>query len=574
MASRDKKPRNTWRDLRAFLTQDIWQVGEPGEKNRSGFFVKNTRVAILLTRGITEESLLLRASALSFATILFIVPFMVFMFALIQTFDLGDVIYLKLSKQINTRLEAVVQMLPFDSREQKQPEEAAVPDAAAAGNAGDAATTTPAEPPVPEVARFDVFGVPNVDLAEEPAAKALEELDPLEQTSPPVFEKLPEDQRRKAFWNALIAFFLPHFEYSSDEGKEYLDPIQMLVEIAEDGTTSLGSLGITGLLWVLITVFGFMRNVEWSLNQIWGVKKSRSILRTFTDYVVITLLLPFVAAVVLAITAGLATLDTTDSFRLTLRGGQFVLIVLTFTLLYKMVPNTKVQTRYALLGGLVAGAAWMLMSWGYVTFQVGLARNVFFFSTFALFPLFLFWVYTSWVILLYGALLSFAYQNEKTFAMEQFVDTASHAYKEAVAVRAAVDMTRRFRKGQQALTVAEMAEQWNIPTRLLNDLMDQLTEAGLVSMCASDPVRYQPGRAPETTHINDIIRVVREAGVDCSQLRREKLYRPLYKGLEEGDNHYLDMTIAAMAEQLDRKEEREAPTKPEGKMISYPGGAS
>jgi hypothetical protein len=68
--------------------------------------------------------------------------------------------------------------------------------------------------------------------------------------------------------------------------------------------------------------------------------------------------------------------------------------------------------------------------------------------------------------------------------------------------------------------------------------------------------------------------VVREAGVDCSQLRREKLYRPLYKGLEEGDNHYLDMTIAAMAEQLDRKEEREAPTKPEGKMISYPGGAS
>lgn len=579
MAEKESKIVRSLKNARQFMTVDIWQVGQPGEKNRSGFFVKNLRVAILLTRGITEESLLLRASALSFATILFIVPFMVFMFAFVQTFDLGDVVYLRLSKQINDRLGAVVAMLPFDAREQKPAENLeAVPPPPIAPPGEVAPDAAPvdgdpaAAPEQPETARFDVFGLPEMSEAEK-AEEALEAMDPLAQTAPPVFEKLPEEQRRRAFWNALIAFFLPHFQYDSSEGREYLDPTRMLLNLAEDGATSLETLGVNGLLWVLITLFGFMRNVEWSFNQIWGVKKSRSILRTLSDYITITLLLPFVAAFVLAITVSLATLDTSDTFRFALRGGQFALVALTFTLLYVVVPNTRVQIKYALLGGIVAGGVWMFTSWCYVNFQVGLTRNVFFFSTFALFPLFLFWVYTSWVILLYGALLSFAYQNEKTFAMEQHVDSASHAYKEAVAVRAAVEMTRRFRKGELPLSVAEMADQWNVPTRLLNNLMDCLVDAGYVTQCANEPVRYQPGRAPDTTRIADIVRVVREAGMDCSLLRQERRYRGLYRGLEEGDNHYLDMTIAAMAEQMDRRDEREEAAKPAGKMVNYPGAS-
>lgn len=556
------------RSAHQFISSDIWQVGQPGERNRSGFFVKNLRVAILLTRGITEESLLLRASALTFATMLFIVPFMVFMFALVQTFHLGDEVYLRLSRVINDRLSAVVKMLPFEDGELVEP--TPLPTAETV------APTTVESTPASDVARFDVFGVPRASssITEKPDDEddSFDTFEAIAQTAAPVFEKLPEEERRKAFWNALIAFFLPHFEYGGDTGQSYLDPVKMMVNLAEEGATSLDTLGVTGLLWVLITVFGFMRNVEWSFNQMWGVKKSRNILRTLSDYLTITLLLPFVAALVLAITAALATLDTTDSFRIALRGSQFALVALTFTLLYKVVPNTKVHWRYAFLGGVVAGGAWMLMSWGYVTFQVGLAKNVFFFSTFALFPLFLFWVYTSWVILLYGALLSFAYQNERTFAMEQHVDDASHAYREAVAVRAAIEMSRRFRKGMPPLSVQEMAEQWNIPTRLLNHVMDHLVDAGYVSVCASEPVRYQPGRAPETTFISDIVRVMREAGMDCSQLRRESLYREVYEGLNEGDNHYLDMTVAAMAEKLDAKEERAQASKPEGKMLAYVRG--
>jgi membrane protein len=559
---------NAFRRGHAYVSEDIWQVGQPGEKIPGGFFIKNIRVAILLMRGITEETLLLRASALTFATLLFIVPFMVFMFAFIQTFDLGDKIYLQLSLQLNQRFEQAIELLDFDKDREAEEKAAAIAAAEAALAAqAEAAAAPPAEP---EVARFETFWTDamNPKSAEEPTE--VEEVpEPIAAVVP--VAQMSEEQRRKALWNALVTLFFPHFEVDG-AGKDsaYLDPVDMLVNMAEEGATSLEALGLTGLFYVLITVLGFMRNVEWTFNRIWGVDYSRSLLRTFSDYIAITLLLPFVAAVVLAITAALATLDASYSYRFALRGGQLALVVLTFTLLYKVVPNTKVQLKYALLGGIVAGAAWMLMSWAYVTFQVGLAKNVFFFSTFALFPLLLFWIYTSWVILLYGALLTFAYQNEKTFAMERYSSQASHAYRESVAVRAMVEMTRRFRQGLKPLSIPEMAQQWNVPTRLLHATMQSLSDAGFVTMLASDPPRYQPGRSPENTTITDVVKVVRDSGVEPSMLRREKQYRALYKGLDEGDNHYLDMTIAAMAEKLDTKAQREQQEQPEGKLLNYP----
>ncbi|MBI1317617.1 MAG: hypothetical protein GC168_01540 [Candidatus Hydrogenedens sp.] len=559
-----------------FVTEDIWKVGQPGEKIPGGFFIKNIRVGILLMRGITEETLLLRASALTFATMLFIVPFLVFMFAFIQTFRLGDTVYLQLSQQLNERFEQAIELLDFDK---KKPEVVPAEEAAAI-KAAEFVAMGPEAPP--EVARFETFWSDammskkaNANTEAQEAAPKTEEKaqsEPLPYDTPPVpVAQMTEEQRRMALWNALVTLIFPHFDVNSvDKQEDYLDPVVMLVNMVEEGATSLEALGLTGLFYVLITVLGFMRNVEWTFNRIWGVGYSRNILRTFSDYIAITLLLPFVAAVVLAITAALATLDASYSYRFALRGGQLLLVSLTFTLLYKVVPNTKVELRYALLGGVVAGAAWMLMSWAYVTFQVGLAKNVFFFSTFALFPLLLFWIYTSWVILLYGALLSFAYQNEKTFAMERFVADASHSYRESVAVRAMVEMTRRFNQGLAPLSIPEMAEQWNVPTRLLNGTLTFLCERGFVTTVATEPPRFQPGRSPENTTISDIVKAVRDAGVEPSLLRREKQYRSLYKGLDEGDNHYLDMTIAAMAEKLERKAQREQQEQPEGKLLNYP----
>ncbi|MCF6284829.1 MAG: YihY/virulence factor BrkB family protein, partial [Candidatus Hydrogenedentes bacterium] len=256
------------------------------------------------------------------------------------------------------------------------------------------------------------------------------------------------------------------------------------------------------------------------------------------------LLLPIVAAGMLGITAALTTNETLGNLSIVLRGSQVLIISLTFALLYYLVPNTTVRVRCALIGGLVAGIAWTLTAWAYVTFNVGLAKYTFFFSTLALFPMLLAWIYLSWLILLFGALVTFAYQNEKTFALERLASKASYAYREAVAVRLMVEMARRFSDSQSAFSVGELAEAWNVPSRLIHEALDILVEAKLVTVCSTEPATYQPSRATDKIQICDVVRALREHGEDPSELRDEATYRTLYERLGRPDITCLNATVA------------------------------
>jgi membrane protein len=73
-----------------FVTHDVWHVGRPGEEIPHGFVIKHIRVVILLFKNVVQDDLLLRASALTFATTLALVPFLAIMFLVIQTFHLDE----------------------------------------------------------------------------------------------------------------------------------------------------------------------------------------------------------------------------------------------------------------------------------------------------------------------------------------------------------------------------------------------------------------------------------------------------------------------------------------------------
>jgi len=504
-----------WRDFWAalarghrFVTRDVWRIGMPGEQIPNGLIIKQVRVAILLVRGVTDEALLLRASALTFATILFLVPFLAFMFAFIQTFNLGDQVYNRLSREMNVRLTQFAALV----REDDEP----------------AATDAPA----PE--------------AQAPEATAA----PIDPAAPPTPTPVASRENNTKLWGDLIETLFPGWRsLHSAVGDDSADPIQIVVKIAEQGATNPRALSIAGVLYVLTTVLGLMRNVEFAFNGIWGIKRPRGVLRTISDYLMITLLLPFVAAGVLGITAALAAKqDTPAIWAFVARGGQLGVICFTFSLIYFVVPNTRVQFRNALLGGIVAGIMWSLLSYSYINLQIGLARYALFFSTFALFPLLLMWIYVSWLVLLFGALLSFAYQNEKTFAMERLAEKASFAYREVLAVRLFLEMARRFRGGEPALEIVQTAEAWNVPTRLLNETLEQLMKAGLVTACATNPVTYQPGRAPGNIQVLHIVQALREHGEDPSLLREEPQYRELYHAIDHAKEDFLTATIDALAE--------------------------
>lgn len=514
---------------RRFVTHDIWHLGLPGEQAPRGFIIKQIRVAILLARELIQDTIILRAAALTFFTILSIVPFLAVMFYIIQTFNLGDQVY----ETINEHISALVTDEPQTS--------VAQPDALGA-IAPQQEQAPPLEEPPPQ-AQEKTEGLGEVTQDGEGAP---ESADP----------DLAQNEGNERLRNDIVAMFFRDVAQrpATAEGEPLENPVDWLITLADQGAKNQGVVNLVGLGLFLTTVFGLMANIERSFNHIWGVRSSRSWYRMFSDYLVITMLLPFMAAAVLGVTAALqneAILESLGRLAWAVGGVQLLVIWSIFFSLYKVVPNTRVLLRYAVLGAVVAGTLWFLTSILYVKSTISLVGYNIIYSGVAQFPMLLMWVYVSWLILLFGTELSFAYQNEKTFFMERIAENASYAYKESLGLRAMIEITRRFEKGQEGVSVVHIAEEWQVPTRLVNEVLEALQTAGLVTPCASTPPTYQPGRSLSRILVGDVITAFREQGRDPSLLRSDEYFQPLFTELGHGNRPLMAMSIVELAQQYD-----------------------
>lgn len=518
-----------------FVTHDIWFLGREGEGVPYGFVVKQIRVLIVLLQNMVQDALLLRAAALAYTTVLSLVPFVAVVYFVISQFNL--------TTEITTLIAGIVGVEPSPQRDAGRIGEPEDPNEQIKGMLellvpGLSATMEP-EPEKPDEKSQEE---PASDTDVEPEAPDENSSEhPLFGPSGPgaMFDSTADDEETSP---APLAEE-PAPSDTAEEGKaafpeSYEDPVDLILRMASKSADPK-TLGVMGLIFVLTAVFGLMRNIESSFNSIWGLKSTRSWYRMFSDYMMITLLLPFVVMGVIGLTAALSSdiiNDRLGYLAYGVRGIQYLVIWFAFSALYAIVPNTKVKWRYAVLGAFVAGTLWLLLSMGYFGLQYGLARNSVVYSSFALFPFMLIWIYFSWVILLFGAELTFAYQNEKTFAMERHAAGASQAYREAVALRVMVETAHRFDAGMPGLAPSEAAEEWKVPMRLLNETLEQLDEAGLVQRSATEPVRFSPARSIDKITIGHVIAALRESGREPSALREEELLKPLLREVSGQDS--------------------------------------
>ena len=125
------------------------------------------------------------------------------------------------------------------------------------------------------------------------------------------------------------------------------------------------------------------------------------------------------------------------------------------------------------------------------------------------------WLQTSWVIVLYGAELAFAHQNEQTFEFEPDCLSASPATKKLLALRLAHLCVTRFSKGLPALSIEEIAAHLEMPIRLARDLLHRLAEAGLLTLIQGQDERdrrYQPALDVGEMTIQFVIEKLDETG--------------------------------------------------------------
>ena len=414
-----------------FIKTDIWRMSLKNLPGTQSFFIKQIRIVLLVIRGFDENKCMLRASSLTFYSLLSIVPVAAMAFGIAKGFG---------------------------------------------------------------------------------------------------FEKLLEEQ------------LIERFPGQEEVLTQVVNVAHSLLENTRGGI--IAGIGIALLFWAVIKVLG---HIESSFNEIWEIKESRPFGRKFSDYLSIMLICPvlviisgsttvFITTQVILITEKVAMLGIfSPLIFLILKLLPYCLIWVLLTVTYILMPYTKVNFKSGLLAGIVAGTIYQIAQLGYINSQVFIAKYNAIYGSFAALPLFLIWLQISWLIVLFGAEISFAQQNVDTYEFEPDCLQIKPFFKKLLSLQIAHLLTKNFSKGNKALTAHEISHTLDAPIRLVNQILYELVESGLFSdtnTAEYKELAYQPARDINFFTVQYILEALEQRGTDNIPVAQTKELNTLSEALQ------------------------------------------
>jgi membrane protein len=392
-----------WRRLRRLLDSQIWDQDLSQESWFKAFLIRQLRVAVILIRGCTRGRIALRASAMTYTTLLTLIPLLVLALNIIRA--LGGL------TEIELRLQAFI----------------------------------------------------------------LDVIDPGRQ-----------EQVRQWMLNIF---------QSARSGA--FNGFSVLVLL-------LGGLGLLG-------------SVEGALNDIWGVHRGRNLFQRFSTYTTLIVFGPLLIGLSLSMTASLQTSDLWDRavtsvpvaswfFSLSLKIIPVLITSVAFTILYVVMPNVRVRLRAALPAGFAAGVIWEFTKMGYGLYLENATHLGALYGSLAAIPLFLLWVYLSWLVVLFGAHLAFAQEAAEDIRVEEGANRASLKDRFSAGLHIMLASGACHRAGMPPPDVTGLARWLGLPLRLLRSAAETLIEGGLLHQVASDPRDWAlvPARDADRIRLMDV----------------------------------------------------------------------
>lgn len=279
--------------------------------------------------------------------------------------------------------------------------------------------------------------------------------------------------------------------------------------------TRSGALGVIGMLVLVMVAIRMLASIEETFNDIWGVTRGRNWRSRIVLYWAAITLGPLLLAGALGLASSPHFVATQGAVTDTLVGGfafqllPLVLLWLVFTLVYQLVPNTKIHFSAALVGGIVCGTLWHLngvLGFLFVA-RVGSYSKVY--GGLGLVPVFMAGLYFSWLILLFGAQVAYAFQNRRSYLQDKLIENVNQRGREFIALRLMTCIGQRFQSALPPLSPQKISAELGIPSRLVQQVMQTLLTARLVVETGGLEPGYAPARPLETITAHDILHALR-----------------------------------------------------------------
>ena len=196
--------------------------------------------------------------------------------------------------------------------------------------------------------------------------------------------------------------------------------------------------------------------------------------------------------------------------------ASVLLIWFFFTGVYMLIPNTKVKFKNAFPAGIMAGIAFQVLQWLFVSGQIYVSKYNAIYGGFAFLPLLLIWLQLVWLFTLSGALICYAAQSVTDYALESDVFGISFNYRTRIGLGILAVVNRRYQEGLKPLTAVDMQKTFTIPLRLISLLLQEMEDLKLVCrvLPTSNPelIAYQPAKDLSALTVGQVMTAFRRHG--------------------------------------------------------------
>lgn len=525
--------------LRDFFTVDLWSTEHGGLPTFRGAFFRLSRVLYVSVRGFVQNRCLFHASALTYITVLSIVPVLAFVFSVAK----GAGAYEQLIERVDPTLDRL-----FGAEGEtaavslQEPPSESAEDSQAAPTEGNEAVGAEEE--------WLASNSPDSEQPDQPPAQA---------TVAPEDAEGAEDADNADNADNAGVVALEQSEQGvagADEARAQLrQALDKVLQFVRD--TDVSKLGAFGLIVLFYTVIKLLGSIERSFNEIWGVRSSRALTRKVSDYLAIVVITPLLILPAMGITAYVHSWFQSGDviarplFDLALRFTSLGTVWVAFGFIYMFLPNTRVRISSALLGGLAGGSLWQLSNLLMITIPSTVNPL---YATFAAIPVFLVYTWTSWVCVLFGAEVASAAEKAPTYRGSAYIGPVPPAFREVIALRAMTSIGRSFLEGSGPWSVSSLSRSLGIPESWIADVFEDLIEAGFLSWVQDGEYEsVLPAKALDSIRICDVLHALRGDRMESNFLPRNPEEQKVAQLLEALDRTREDsahnQTLRSLAEE-------------------------
>ena len=277
-----------------------------------------------------------------------------------------------------------------------------------------------------------------------------------------------------------------------------------------------GKLGATAAIALVFVGISLLSTIEATFNDMWGVTRGRPWIQRVIQYWAALSLGPLFIVTALALTTStrfgkvnrIIEASPVLGFLVFKFLPLFVLIV-ALTLFYKLMPHTRVLWVPAIVGGCVGGILLQANSLFSVIYLSKVVSYSKIYGSLGAVPIFLIGMYFSWLIVLFGSQVGYAYQNRLAYLQERAAESVNQQGREFVALRMMTYMAQKFDTGEKPPTRTEMAKTLGVPTQLAAQVLLPLVVSKLLVEAQGEETGYTPGRPLDKISLEDILCTLR-----------------------------------------------------------------